>query len=76
VQCYNFQNFGHVWSNCRHPYLLVVCGAEAITTIKNALRRERKSQPPAAEATHWGEKFHPSNYRGCIYAKSNSSAEV
>jgi len=68
TQCYNWQTFRDVWANCRRPP--VVYGAVAVTSIKIALRREKRRQHQIAATVSWVKgKTHPSNYRYCSHAK-------
>jgi hypothetical protein len=46
TQCYNCQNFGHVWANCNQP--LDVCGAVVATCTGNALKRPMQNIHRAA----------------------------
>jgi hypothetical protein len=49
TQCYNWQTFRDVWANCRRPP--VVYGAVAVTSIKIALRREKRCQHQSGATT-------------------------
>jgi hypothetical protein len=65
TQCYNCQEFGHVWANCKQ--LPVVCSVGAVTCTRSAQRRttqhgyrhdaaaswwtERNLNPPTVEAS-------------------------
>jgi hypothetical protein len=69
IHCYNCQQFGHVWANCKQPLLCVRCGGghlhkecpekgntASIPTCYNCKLVER-------------EESHPSNYRGCRHVE-------
>jgi hypothetical protein len=69
TQCYNCQQFGHIWANCKQPPKCVWCGGGH--THKDCPEKDNKQSKPACcncKLTD-GEKPHPSNYRGCKLAK-------
>jgi hypothetical protein len=51
TQWYKCQNFGHVWAKCKQPP--GVYGVEVATSIKNALRRKKRSPYLAAATVSW-----------------------
>jgi hypothetical protein len=53
-QCYNWQNFGHVWADCKQPH--GVSGVVVATCIGNALIRQIQNLCQAAG-------MHPSRWR-------------
>jgi hypothetical protein len=69
TQCYNCQQFGHVWVNCKQPPRCLWCGGGH--RHKECPEKDNESSSPSccncklAE----GEKPHPANYRGCKLAK-------
>jgi hypothetical protein len=69
TQCYNCQQFGHVWANCKQPPKCVWCGGGHLH--KECPEKENRDSTPACcncKLTE-GEKPHPSNYRGYKRAK-------
>jgi hypothetical protein len=69
MQCYNCQQFGHVWANRKQPPKCVWCGGGHIH--KECPEKENRDSTPACCNCKLseGEKPHPSNYRGCKVAK-------
>jgi hypothetical protein len=69
TQCYNCQQFGHVWANCKQPPRCLWCGGGHLH--KECPEKGNASSTPTCcncRLTE-GEKPHPSNYRGCSHAK-------
>jgi len=63
--CYNCQQFGHVWANCKQPPKCVWCGGGHLH--KECPEKENRDSTPTCcncKLTE-GEKPHPSSYRGC-----------
>ena len=69
TQCYNCQQFGHVWANCKQPPRCLWCGGG-----------HRHKECPEKDITNSlpsccnckleeGERPYPANYRGCKLAK-------
>jgi hypothetical protein len=69
TQCYNCQQFGHVWANCKQPPRCLWCGRGHLH--KECPEREnQESSPSCCNCTlKDGERPHPSTYRGCSHAK-------
>jgi hypothetical protein len=69
TQCYNCQQFGHVWANCRQPPRCLWCGGGHLH--RECLEEGKEdSTPPCCNCKLGeGEKPHPSTYRGCSHAK-------
>lgn len=69
TQCYNCQQFGHVWAICKQPPRCLWCGGGH--RHKECPEKDKENSSPSccncklAE----GEKPHPANYRGCKLAK-------
>jgi hypothetical protein len=69
TQCYNCQQFGHVWANCKQPPRCLWCGGGQ--RHNECPEKENQNSSPhccnckLAE----GERPHPANYRGCKLAK-------
>jgi hypothetical protein len=69
TQCYNCQQFGHIWANCKQPPKCVWCGGGHIH--QECPGKEKRGSTPACcncKLTE-REKPHPSIYRGCKLAK-------
>jgi hypothetical protein len=69
TQCYNCQQFGHVWASCKQPPRCLWCGGGPLH--KECPQKEKADSTPACcncKLTE-GEKAHPANYRGCSHAK-------
>jgi hypothetical protein len=69
TQCYNYQNFGHVWTNCKEPPRSWWCGG-------GQLHREcpeKTNIEPTLSCCRCtlveGKKPHPMSYRGCSHVK-------
>jgi hypothetical protein len=69
THCYNCQNFGHVWANCKHSPRYLWCGG-------GHLHREcpeKTNTESVASCCNYtlveGEKPRPASYRGCGHAK-------
>jgi hypothetical protein len=69
TQCYNCQQFGHVWANYKQPPCCLWCGGGHLH--KECPEKENSSLKPASCNCRLaeGEKPHPSNYRGCRHVK-------
>jgi len=69
TQCYNCQQFGHIWVNCKQPPKCVWCGGGHLH--KECPEKEKENSKPTCSncKLEEGEKPHPSNYRGCKTAK-------
>jgi hypothetical protein len=68
TQCYNCQQFGHVWANCKQPPNVYSLGA-AISTGNSPKRITGSPYELAATASSQKERSHTPNYRGCNRAK-------
>ena len=69
TQCYNCQQFGHVWANCKQPPRCLWCGGGH--RHKECPEKENNNSSPSCcncKLTE-GERPHPANYRGCKLAK-------
>jgi hypothetical protein len=68
TQCYNCQNFGHVWANCKQP-------PRCLWSDGGYLHREwsvktnTECTPSCCNCSLLGDKPHLSSYRGCSHAK-------
>jgi hypothetical protein len=73
TQCYNCQQFGHVWANCRQPPRCLWCGRGHLH--KECPEKQKEdSSPRCCNCTlKDGEQPHPSSYRGCSHAKEEIS---
>ncbi|PNF27753.1 hypothetical protein B7P43_G12787, partial [Cryptotermes secundus] len=69
TQRYNCQRFGHIWVHCRQPPRGLWCGGGH--RHRECLEKENtKSIPRCCNCElKDGESPHPTNYRGCSYAK-------
>jgi hypothetical protein len=69
TQCYNCQQFGHVWANCKQPPRSLWCGGSHLH--KECPEKTNENSTPNCCNCKLGpeEKPHPSNYRGCKLAK-------
>jgi hypothetical protein len=69
TQCYNCQQFGHVWANCKQPPRCLCCGGGHLH--KDFPEKGKASSTPACCNCQLAEgvKPHPANYRGCKHAK-------
>jgi hypothetical protein len=69
TQCYNCQQFGHFWANCKQPPRCLLCGGGHLH--KECPQKEKADSTPACCNCKLakGEKAHPDNYRGCGHAK-------
>jgi hypothetical protein len=69
TQCYNCQQFGHVWANCKQPPRCLWCGGGHLH--KECPEKENATSKPACCNCKLGEgeEPHPSNYRGCSHAR-------
>jgi hypothetical protein len=68
TQCFNCQQFGHVWANCKQPPRCLWCGDGHLH--KDCPEKRKTSSTPACCNCQLseGEKPHPANYRGCKHA--------
>ena len=67
TQCFNCQQFGHVWANCKQPPRCLWCGGHR---HKKCPEKEKDSSPNCCNCKlAEGEAPHPANYRGCKLAK-------
>jgi hypothetical protein len=69
TQCYNCQQFGHAWANCKQPPRCLWCGGGHLH--KECPEKTNDNSTPNYCNCKLGpeEKPHPSNYRGCKLAK-------
>jgi hypothetical protein len=69
TQCFNCQQFGHVWANCKQPSRCLWCGGGHLH--KDCLEKRNAFSTPVCCNCQLaeGEKAHPANYRGCKQAK-------
>jgi hypothetical protein len=69
TQCYNCQQFGHVWANCKQPPRCLWCGGGHLH--KECPQKGNAASTPTCCNSQLaeGQKAHPSNYRGCRHAK-------
>jgi len=69
TQCYNCQQFGHVWANCKQPPRCVWCGGGHLH--KDCPEKENRMSTPACCNCKLAEGENPytSNYRGCKLAR-------
>jgi hypothetical protein len=65
TQCYNCQQFGHVWANCKQPPRCLWCGGDHLH--KECPEKGRAASTPACCNCKFleGEDHYPANYRGC-----------
>jgi hypothetical protein len=69
TQCYNCQQFGHVWANCKQPPRCLWCGRGHLHK-ECPEKQNEQSSPNCCNCTlKDGEQPHPSTYRGCSHAK-------
>jgi hypothetical protein len=74
TQCYNCQQFGHVWANCKIPPL---CGAGADTCTKNARKKGRLPLcQAAATASCWKVKTHTPPTLGAAGTKTQRTPKT
>jgi hypothetical protein len=75
TQCYNCQQFEHVWANCKQPPRCVWCEGGHIH--RECPEKENRVFIPACCNCNLaeGEKPHPSNYSGCKRAKEELQKE-
>ena len=69
TQCYNCQQFGHVWANCKQPPRCLWCGGDHCH--KECPEKENNNSSPSCcncKLTE-GERPHPANFRGSKLAK-------
>jgi hypothetical protein len=67
TQCYNCQQFGHAWANCKQPPRCVWCGGGHLH--RDCPEKENRESTPAYNCKLAEERPHPSNYRGCKLAR-------
>jgi hypothetical protein len=69
MQCHNYQQFGHVWGNCKQPPRCLWHGGSHL--YKECPEKENATSTPACCNCKLlkEEKPHPANYRGCWHAK-------
>jgi hypothetical protein len=69
TQCFNCQQFGHVWANCKQPPRCLWYGGGHLH--KDCPEKGKTSSTPACCNCELeeGEKPHPANYCGCKNAK-------
>jgi hypothetical protein len=69
TQCYNCQQFGHVWANCKQPPRCLWCGRGHLH--KDCPEKDIQNSSPSCCNCKLknGERQHPSTYRGCSHAK-------
>jgi hypothetical protein len=72
THCFNCQQFGHVWANCRQPPRCLWCGGGHLH--KECPEAEKEDSTPNCCNCNLqeGERPHPSSYRGCRHAKEES----
>jgi hypothetical protein len=69
TQCYNCQNFDHVWANCKQSPQCLWCGGGRLHR-ECPEKTNTESTPSCCNCTPVeGEKPHPASYRGCSHAK-------
>jgi hypothetical protein len=69
TQCYNCQQFGHVWANYKQPPRCLWCGG-GHRHNECPEKENQKSSPNCCNCKlAVGERPHPANYRGCKLAK-------
>jgi hypothetical protein len=68
TQCYNCQNIGHVWANCKKPPRCLWCGGGHLH-IECPERTNAQSTSSCCNCTLVGDKPHPASYRDCSHAK-------
>jgi hypothetical protein len=69
TQCYNCQNFGHVWANCKQPPQCMFCGGGHLHR-ECPEKTNTESMLSCCNCTLVeGEKPDPVSYRGCSRAK-------
>jgi hypothetical protein len=75
TQCFNWQQFGHVWANCKQPPRCMWCGGGHLH--KDCPEKGNQSSTPACCNCQLAEggKPHPANYRGCKRAKEKMRKE-
>jgi hypothetical protein len=73
TQCYNCQQFGHIWANCKQPPRYMWCGGGHLH--KHCSERE-KNENSVSKCCNCslkeGERPHLSNYRGCSHVKAET----
>jgi hypothetical protein len=76
TQCYNCQNFGHVWANCKQPPQCLWCsGGHLHSECPDNTNTE--STPSCCNCIQVeGEKPDPASYRGCSHAKGEKHNEL
>jgi hypothetical protein len=69
TQCFNCQQFGHVWANCKQPPRCLWCGGGHLH--KDCPEKGNASSILACCNCQLadGEKAHPANYRDCKHDK-------
>jgi hypothetical protein len=73
TQCYNCQQFGHIWANCRQPPRCMWCGGGHLHKDCPEKENNENSVPNCCNCSlKEGERPHPSNYRGCSHAKAET----
>jgi hypothetical protein len=69
TQRFKCQQFRHVWANCRQPSRFLWCGGDHFHKECPDAEKENSTPNCCNCSLKEGERFHPSNYRGCSRAK-------
>jgi hypothetical protein len=69
THCYNCQQFGSIWANCKQPPRCLWCGGGHLH--KDCPEKGNTASTPTCCNCRLaeGEKSHPANYHGCKHAK-------
>jgi hypothetical protein len=69
TQCYNCQNFGHVWATCKQPPWCLLCGGGHLHR-ECPEKTNTEPMPSCCNCTLVeGQKPHPASYHGCSHVK-------
>jgi hypothetical protein len=71
-QCFNCQQFGHVWANCQQPPRCLWCGGGHLHKECPEAEKENSTPNFCNCSLQEGERPNPSSYRGCRHAKEES----
>jgi hypothetical protein len=75
TQCYNCQNFGHVWANCKQPPQCMWCGGGHLHR-ECPEKTNTESRSSCCNCTPVeGKKSYPVSYRGCRHVKVGTAKE-
>jgi hypothetical protein len=72
TQCFNCQQFGHFWANCRQPPRCLWCGGGHLHKECPEAEKEHSTPNCCNCSLQEGERPHPFSYRGCRHAKEES----